>query len=210
MSQHTESPSFRYSNDNRDLSDSVFTKYPSQQTISPTSTKGQRNYYSNDNRGYYANSNRSNLSVVDPGNNTQYPNQNKPQELILFTQALAGSTVLDVGTADVSSLSIGDTVILSQGTAIEEEGVIAGFASIILEDPLQFTHPIGTPIIKKVITDTTDNEWLTEFGDKVMTQSGDSFVWNLGGSSTVNIGAIKIESDNLLLIESGGVLLLDN
>jgi hypothetical protein len=179
MSQHTESPSFRYSNDNRDLADSVLTVYPSQQTISPTSTKGQRNYYPNDNGGYYANSNRSNLSVVDPGNNTQYPNQNKPQELILFTQALAGSTVLDVGTADVSNLSIGDTVILSQGTAIEEEGVIAGFASIILEDPLQFTHPIGTPVIKKVITDTTDNEWLTEFGDKVVTQAGDSFVWNL-------------------------------
>ena len=161
MSQHTESPSFRYSNDNRDLVDSVFIVYPSQQTIDSTATKGQRNYYANDNGGYYANSNRSSLSVVDPINNIQYPNQNREAELILVSEAAAGTTTLDVGTADVSSLSIGDTIILSQGTPIEEEGVIVGFASILLQDPLQFTHPVGTPVIKKIITDTTDNEWLT-------------------------------------------------
>lgn len=181
MSQHTENPSFRYSNDNRDLADSVFIAYPSQQTITPTSTKGQRNFYSNDNGGYYANSNRSSLSKVDSDSNIQYPNQNKAEELILALEVIAGNFIIEAE-GDTSNLNIGDTIILSEGQPNEEEAIISDFptaTSIELEGAVQFTHTAGTPIVKKIITDQIDNEWLTESGEKLITQAGDSFVWNL-------------------------------
>lgn len=179
MSDHTKNPSFRYSNDNRTTVESVFIAYPSQHTISPLSTKGQRSYYPNDNGGYYSNSNRSSIELVDPTNNIQYPNENKLAALTLVSEASAGTTALDVGDADISHLNIGDTLVLSKGTEIEEEVIISSFNSvIIIEDPLQFTHSAGTVVDKKII-DTLDNEWLTQSGDKIITQSGDSLVFNL-------------------------------
>jgi hypothetical protein len=75
MSEHTEDSNFRYSNDNRDFTPGEF-NYPSQQEINPSSTKGSRDYYSNDNGGYYANSNREDISTVDSINKKQYPNSN--------------------------------------------------------------------------------------------------------------------------------------
>jgi len=71
MSEHTENPSFRYSNDNRQNNVGEY-NYPSQQEINPTSKKGDRDYYPNDNGGYYANSNREYTSLTDK----QPPNSN--------------------------------------------------------------------------------------------------------------------------------------
>ena len=75
MSEHTQDPNFRYSNDNRDDSPKPH-DYPSQQEIEPSAQKGERGYYPNDNRGYYANSNREDISTVDPVNKKQLPNSN--------------------------------------------------------------------------------------------------------------------------------------
>ena len=75
MSQHNTDPNFRYPNDNRDSSPGDF-DYPSQQEVDPSSQKGDRSYYPNDNGGYYANSNRDNISTIDPTNKKQPPNSN--------------------------------------------------------------------------------------------------------------------------------------
>ena len=75
MSEHTEDPNFRYSNDNRDQTPGQY-DYPSQQEVAPTADKGSREYYPNDNRGYYANSNRTDISKIDPPNKKQPPNSN--------------------------------------------------------------------------------------------------------------------------------------
>lgn len=75
MSEHTQDPNFRYSNDNRDDSPGPY-DYPSQQEVDPGAQKGARDYYPNDNRGYYANSNRPDISTVDPVNKKQSPNSN--------------------------------------------------------------------------------------------------------------------------------------
>lgn len=160
MSQHTTNPNFRYSNDNRALSDSIFIQYPSQQTIDSLAQKGERNYYANDNGGFYANSNRLNLSVIDPIESPQYPNQNLIGGFILFSPALAGESILDVGNADVSSLSIGDVLVIDEGTNIEEEVVIAGFSSIVLEQPLKFNHSAGARIRK--LSDAQIHEWASQ------------------------------------------------
>ena len=85
MSEHTTNPQFRYSNDNRSLSDSIFIQYASQQTVDPLAKKGERDYYSNDNGGFYANSNRSSLLIVDPIESPQYPNQNIGEEVVSIT-----------------------------------------------------------------------------------------------------------------------------
>lgn len=75
MSEHTNNPNFRYSNDNRDGTPGEF-DYPSQQEINPNALKGEPNYYPNDNGGYYANSNRNDISTIDEEKNKQHPNQN--------------------------------------------------------------------------------------------------------------------------------------
>jgi len=75
MSEHTENPNFRYSNDNRDSTPGPY-DYSSQQEVEETAKKGEREYYPNDNRGYYANSNRTDISQVDPLNKKQPPNSN--------------------------------------------------------------------------------------------------------------------------------------
>jgi hypothetical protein len=75
MSEHTENPNFRYSNDNRDSTPQA-NSYPSQQEVDADSNKGDRDYYPNDNGGYYANSNRENISTIDPTNKKQPPNSN--------------------------------------------------------------------------------------------------------------------------------------
>ena len=75
MSNHTHSANFRYPNDNRSAGAGQY-DYPSQQEINQSSTKGQRDYYSNDNGGDYANSNRPNNSTIDALNKKQPPNSN--------------------------------------------------------------------------------------------------------------------------------------
>lgn len=75
MSEHTNNPSFRYSNDNRD-SNPLGHEYPSQQSINQNAKKGESNYYPNDNGGYYPNSNRPNISTIDHTNKKQPPNSN--------------------------------------------------------------------------------------------------------------------------------------
>jgi hypothetical protein len=75
MSNHTQIPNFRYSNDNRDSTPKPH-DYPSQQEVNKTANKGDEGYYPNDNGGYYANSNRENISTVDPINKKQLPNSN--------------------------------------------------------------------------------------------------------------------------------------
>ena len=64
------------------------------------------------------------------------------------TQAVgSGTNLLQVD--DVSGLSLGDTVIIDEGTAQEEEAVIAGFGSLILSSPLSQPHNIGATVRKK-------------------------------------------------------------
>jgi hypothetical protein len=75
MSEHTNNPSFRYSNDNRE-SAPLEHEYPSQQSINQSAKKGEDNYYPNDNGGYYANSNRPSISTIDQTNKKQSPNSN--------------------------------------------------------------------------------------------------------------------------------------
>ena len=75
MSNHTQNPDFRYSNDNRDSTPQV-NSYPSQQEVNQTANKGDEGYYANDNGGYYANSNRENISTTDPTIKKQPPNSN--------------------------------------------------------------------------------------------------------------------------------------
>jgi len=178
MSQHTTNPSFRYSNDNRTLSDSIFIQYPSQQTVDPLAQKGERNYYANDNGGFYANSNRLNLSVIDPIESPQYPNQNLIGGFILSSPALAGEIILDVGNTDVSSLSIGDVLVIDEGTNIEEEVVIAGFSSIVLEQPLKFNHSAGARIRKLSDAQIID-AILTEANQILTTEAGNPIGLNL-------------------------------
>lgn len=178
MSQHTTNPNFRYSNDNRSLSDSIFTQYASQQTVDPLAQKGERNYYANDNGGFYANSNRLNLSVIDPIESPQYPNQNLIGGFILSSPALVGESILDVGNADVSSLSIGDVLVIDEGTNIEEEVVIAGFSSIVLEQPLKFNHSAGARIRKLSDAQIID-AILTEANQILTTEAGNPIGLNL-------------------------------
>ena len=75
MSNHAHDPNFRYSNDNRDDTPSE-NDYPSQSEVNSSASKGDRDYYANDNGGHYANSNRPNISTIDPENKKQPPNSN--------------------------------------------------------------------------------------------------------------------------------------
>ena len=59
----------------------------------------------------------------------------------------SGTNLLQVN--DVSGLSLGDTIIIDEGTAQEEEAVIAGFGSLVLSSPLNQPHNIGATIRKK-------------------------------------------------------------
>jgi len=60
-------------------------------------------------------------------------------------EAKAGSTALPVTTQN--GFSIGQQIIIDQGTTLEETNEIAGFGSIILKNPLKFTHSTGTKIM---------------------------------------------------------------
>ena len=71
----SDSPDFRYPNDNR-LNNVGTYNYPSQGEVNETSTKGNKGYYGNDNSGYYANSNREDISTIDTVNKEQPPNSN--------------------------------------------------------------------------------------------------------------------------------------
>jgi len=65
-------------------------------------------------------------------------------------EAKAGSNALPVTTQN--GFSIGQQIIIDQGTALEETNEIAGFGSIILKHPLKFTHSTGTKIMTTVTT----------------------------------------------------------
>ena len=65
-------------------------------------------------------------------------------ETALTTAVLAGATEIDV---DVESIfALGDTGIISAGTASAEAFTVAGFGSLLLESPLQFDHEAGAPV----------------------------------------------------------------
>lgn len=55
--------------------------------------------------------------------------------------ASAGDQELFV--SHTAGFSIGDRIIIDEGTGIEEVNTVAGFASILLSGPLQFAHPVG-------------------------------------------------------------------
>merc|ERR1740117_1874207 len=65
-------------------------------------------------------------------------------------EAKAGSTALPVTTQN--GFSIGQQIIIDQGTTLEETNEIAGFGSIILKNPLKFTHSTGTKIMTTPVT----------------------------------------------------------
>lgn len=109
MSEHTKDSNFRYSNDNRDFTPGEF-DYPSQQEINPSSIKGSRDYYSNDNGGYYANSNREGISTVDPINKEQPPNSNFKIGIKPWTPSDI-STVFWYDASDLSSITSSSNVI---------------------------------------------------------------------------------------------------
>jgi hypothetical protein len=68
----------------------------------------------------------------------------------LTTGINKGATHLPVGST--AGFSIGDSVILSPGTAQEETAVVAGFGSIILSRPTIHGHPAGAVVQKSVGT----------------------------------------------------------
>ena len=65
----------------------------------------------------------------------------------LLTPAYQGTNVLDID--DVSDFTLGDQVVIAEGTDQEEEATVAGFGSLILASPLQFNHPKGVAVRKK-------------------------------------------------------------
>jgi hypothetical protein len=69
-----------------------------------------------------------------------------------ITEAVAaGATEIPV--ADTAGFNVGDTIVINPGGATEETNTIAGFASILLEEPLQFSHEPGEII--QVVEDET-------------------------------------------------------
>ena len=59
--------------------------------------------------------------------------------------ALSGTTLLSIPDAVETGFKIGQTIIIGEGM-FEEERRIVGFGSIILDQPLQFSHPSGSRV----------------------------------------------------------------
>mgnify|MGYP000240926158 CR=1 FL=1 len=66
---------------------------------------------------------------------------------VLLSESSDGNNRLDVSNED--EFEIGDEVIINEGSVLEEEGVVAGFGSLILAAPLANSHPEGTVVRKK-------------------------------------------------------------
>merc|ERR1712216_791422 len=65
----------------------------------------------------------------------------------------AGDSSLEVVNQD--KLKEGDTIVIDQCTGVEEEGVVAGFGSVLLKDPIKNDHADGTTITLKTLTTVT-------------------------------------------------------
>lgn len=87
-----------------------------------------------------------------------------------------GATVLEVG--NTAGFAQGDRIVIGLGSQ-QEENVIAGFGSIILQTPLKFAHPAGTSVQKADESKTMFFAAPTS-GDAIKPPSGGS----LGGSRT--------------------------
>jgi uncharacterized repeat protein (TIGR01451 family) len=66
-------------------------------------------------------------------------------ETTLTQAASAGDTEIQVASQD--GLAIGDQIRIDAGTAEEEDNQIAGFGSVLLQSPLQYSHAIGASVI---------------------------------------------------------------
>ena len=66
---------------------------------------------------------------------------------VLLVDSSDGSNRLIVDNED--EFNIGDEIIINEGSDLEEEGVVAGFGSLILAAPLVNSHPEGTAVRKK-------------------------------------------------------------
>lgn len=69
-----------------------------------------------------------------------------PGVTTLLTFAFAGSTVLDVACHD--GFAAGDIIVINAGGSNEEQHNVIGIGSLILEEPLQYSHAAGDPVVK--------------------------------------------------------------
>ena len=65
----------------------------------------------------------------------------------LLTQAYQGTNLLDIDAS--SGFTLGDQIVIAEGTNQEEEATVAGFGSLILASPLQFNHLTGVAVRNK-------------------------------------------------------------
>jgi len=79
------------------------------------------------------------------------------------TETLAKTSVGDteIQVVDSAEFAVGDTILISRGTMIEERNTVVGFGPILLKTPLRFKHPAGATVTslapeEKIITTTTE------------------------------------------------------
>jgi len=184
MSDDATNKNFRYSNDNRELDYGSY-DYPSQQSIDPSTQKGDRHFYPNDNGGHYPNSNRLDISFVDPSPKKQSPNTNKlwtPRSIINELKMWHDADDCNTLYSDISktTLSQNDP---NQTIALLEDKI--GYKDLFQSDPLDQPSYLTTP--------NSNNKKVIDFdGDDHLASSGG---FQTGGNYSIFIVAEFITID---------------
>ena len=184
MSDDATNKNFRYSNDNRELDYGSY-DYPSQQSIDPSTQKGDRHFYPNDNGGHYPNSNRLDISFVDPSPKKQSPNTNKlwtPRSIINELKMWHDADDCNTLYSDISKTTLSQNA-PNQTIALLEDKI--GYKDLFQSDPLDQPSYLTTP--------NSNNKKVIDFdGDDHLASSGG---FQTGGNYSIFIVAEFITID---------------
>jgi hypothetical protein len=138
--------------------------------------------YSNESLSFNPVGSQSNINVVRieavSQNNPDLTSEVKiyfvpPANILnLENPSLAETNILDT---ESGPFQIGDEIIIGHGLANEETATIAEFGSIILENPLRFSHAAGERIFTVSNLYTSANEIAAEIPDKQKTVLGNNY-----------------------------------
>ena len=154
----------------------------------PSSGPGNFRTWYNDTAGSWAKTHPVNLTCqIDVDIPTPTPTANEINSTTLSVQAVAGSTTLQV--ADQQVFQPGDRIVIAESTTKQEFHTVQEYGSIIIQQPLQYTHDVGTIITKLNTIPSFDLDQLTTSeilaiitaseGDAYYaTDTDEMYVWN--------------------------------